>query len=72
MATIDKNKIIYPDHVIVFDEALVSKFKEEEFPGYMEDMVSWLTPDGSAEDHEQELDDMNNDGSWTVVKTGAV
>ena len=77
-AVIVHNKILYKDHAVVFDKEHTSLYKEEEgycnaaddlpayLSEYMTDMRSLLTPDGSAEDHEAELEGMHNDGSGTV------
>ena len=63
---VEKNQVIFKDHKVVFDPELYGSFKEA--AAYLEEMRESLTDSGSAEDHEEELDRMNNDGTWTVEK----
>ena len=56
---IQANKIVYANHSVICDPDVYSS-------EYMEDMASHLSPLGNARIHEEELEDMNNDGSWTV------
>lgn len=63
---VEKNQIIFKNHKVVFDPELYASFKEA--ATYLEEMRESLTDSGSAEDHEEELDRMNNDGTWTVEK----
>lgn len=54
------NKIIYNDHSVVCDPDVAN---EE----YMQFMADELSVNGSAEDHINELDYMNNDGTWSII-----
>lgn len=56
---IQANEIIYADHKVVCDPAVYNA-------EYMEEMSLALSLEGTAKDHEKELEHMNNDGSWTV------
>lgn len=55
------NSIIYTDHIVILDPELHVKMA-----GYVIDMSEMLSEDGSMEDHIQQLEIMNNDGSWRV------
>ena len=58
------NQIIYANHIVECDPTIGSaEFMLE----YVQMMADSLSADGSANDHIIELDDMNNDGSWTVI-----
>jgi hypothetical protein len=59
MAKIEHNKIVYADHSVVCDLEVYT-------PDYMQAVLELLSEDGSAEDHTDELDANNNDGSWTI------
>jgi hypothetical protein len=56
------NRIIYADHEVVLDKEL-----HKDMPEYIVEMADDLSPNGSVSDHAEELERMNNDGSWTVV-----
>lgn len=60
MPKIVNNTILYPTHTVVCD-------KEVATTDYMLDMLFELTEDGTPEQHLQQLEDVNNDGSWTIV-----
>lgn len=66
--TIAGNKIIFKDHQVVCDLELYEEFSSADAAKYLKEMGESLTDTGSAEDHEEELDRMNNDGTWTVEK----
>lgn len=58
---IEANAIIYPDHKVVLKLAL-----HKAMPDYIHEMAATLSPTGDSDCHRQELEDMNNDGSWTI------
>lgn len=60
--TIKDNAIMFNDHKVVLELEL-----HVDMPDYIHEMFGLLSADGTAEDHVNELEDMNNDGSWTVV-----
>lgn len=53
------NKIIYADHAVVGDPTIVDA-------EYLAEMAEELSEEGGREDHIIELEEMNNDGTWTV------
>ena len=53
------NKIVYPTHTVECDVVVADA-------EYMVEMAGCLSTNGSAKQHIIELDNMNNDGSWTV------
>ena len=55
------NEIHYDGHKVVLDLKL-----HLAMPEYIEEMAAALYEEGSAVQHEEELDLMNNDGSWTI------
>lgn len=57
------NFIQYATHRVVCDANLLEQPGMED---YLELMQEELTPNGSAEEHVEQLTDCNNDGSWTV------
>lgn len=59
---IDGRFIIYPNHKI----ELIGKFDPDFAKEYIAEMAEGLDPNGSADDHKEELEMMNNDGSWIV------
>lgn len=59
MALILNNEILFPMHKVV---CLVDVYT----PQVMVDVMAGLSPDGDPSVHRAELEDMNNDGSWTV------
>lgn len=62
MATIIKNnEIHFADHIVVCDPDVAD-------PEYMQEMAASLSDEGSMAGHMNELEDMNNDGSWTVKR----
>lgn len=63
MPTVQFNKIIYADHVVVCDATIGSK---EFIDEYVRNMAKDLSPNGTAQEHKKELHYMNNDGSWKV------
>lgn len=56
---IDGNKIIYKDHCVVCDPNVI-------FDGYIEEMAERLSVEGDVNTHDNELQALNNDGSWTI------
>ena len=65
MKRIERNKIVFADHSVVCDLDVYTA-------AYMGDMYFVLSEDGSPQDHIEELDAVNNDGTWTIEdqKTG--
>lgn len=59
---LQNNQIIYSDHVVSLDPALHASM-----PEYLAEMADTLSANGSAQQHDEELDFMNNDGSWTIT-----
>ena len=58
---IQGNKILYDTHAVVCDPSVASV-------SYMESMADSLDPNGTAGEHMDELEAMNNDGAWSVEK----
>jgi len=56
------NEIIYADHKVILDPKL-----HIQMPEYLGEMAEELSLTGSAQDHIEELESMNNDGSWQVL-----
>ena len=54
------NKIIYANHVVVCDPVVAST-------DYMKMMAESLSENGTADDYYEELEHMNNDGSWSII-----
>jgi hypothetical protein len=61
MARIVNNRICYPDHNVVLDILL-----HRQDPSYIFDMEEALTEKAGPTAHEEELEAMNNDSSWTI------
>lgn len=59
---IEGRSIIYPDHKVT----LIGEFDEDFAKECIADMAQTLTLDGGPRDHNEELDMMNNDGSWII------
>lgn len=61
MPRIVNNRICFLNHNIVLDPALHATM-----PDYIFEIAEGLSEAGGPSDHRQELEDMNNDGSWTI------
>lgn len=59
MPTIYQNRIQYPTHNVLCDPAVHTE-------DYIIDMAKSLTDNRTAAQHRKELNDMNNDGTWTI------
>lgn len=59
-----KYVIVYPTHRVrmVPGKSWSEKFRLE----YLRDMKNELSENGTAKEHREELNNMNNDGTWVV------
>lgn len=61
MPRIVNNHICYSTHDVVLEMLL-----HKAMPNYVLEMADWLSDEGDAQEHLDELERGNNDGSWTI------